>query len=671
MEQLSSALRESKTQKGKGNDANALKDYDDANRKYTSAIGKLKTSLEMQQLPFLLLLQAFIQQKPMHEVLFEVFDELCSLYANRATILARLKIHDKALEDTMQVIQYKPAWFKGYTLQATILFSMSQYEEAFAVMDKAIALSATADEKAKFEERKANMKKLSLTQLASSVHSATAQATSIPIQVAVLSPSKQPSKQSSSTSITLSTTTTEAAAMKLQTKKTLTDSSRDEDNRKENHYQDVQLLDTPYIVQNVSDLVTPVIQKPLADSSQYLNKHTNLPTQQTSSMFTQDPSTKKQSNELLVPTVRSTPSSPQRLTRPVSPSPNTSRLNLTSPSSSSTNVGIHDYSQLPIITLEGLRDLLGDETYTEAIPLYEKKIVHSIRIKHKELYVEKEKEKAREKGITFPTATSHPLVSCSGIEGRVIRKQDAMPAQNTSSENMFYEATVLFEGNKCVFASCNCRDQRWRDHEKKINSSHSSKSDDKIVDLANEQEDDDVNTTTTSSSSSSSSRLQQHISYSPPIPLSYPPCKHVGAMLLVLRRKQEEEEKRKLDKGESAMPPLERLKRSIHIFHRKSKTEIEREARLRQEYESKTSAQLSSLLSKNDLRKSGLKGELISRVVDGIMNGVLPKCPKCTRGRLFYAAGKYHCHGSHDLVYHYHNYCDFTVESVQRKQWTS
>jgi len=80
---------------------------------------------------------------------------------------------------------------------------------------------------------------------------------------------------------------------------------------------------------------------------------------------------------------------------------------------------------------------------------------------------------------------------------------------------------------------------------------------------------------------------------------------------------------------------------------KKPKTEVQKHV---EELSVNTVPQLQDMLRKNLQKVTGKKPDLLHRIADGIVNGAIPKCPKCYGGNLTYTAssGKYTCKGFMD-----------------------
>jgi len=103
-----------------------------------------------------------------------------------------------------------------------------------------------------------------------------------------------------------------------------------------------------------------------------------------------------------------------------------------------------------------------------------------------------------------------------------------------------------------------------------------------------------------------------------------------------------------------------------------------RMADLRIRLNGKTVSELQTMLEINKQKKTGRKAELIERCIDGILNGAIPRCPKCAaqgrgnRSYLKYSAetGCYSCGGVYDKTAQRKIECDFSSKDVRRTPWS-
>jgi len=88
-----------------------------------------------------------------------------------------------------------------------------------------------------------------------------------------------------------------------------------------------------------------------------------------------------------------------------------------------------------------------------------------------------------------------------------------------------------------------------------------------------------------------------------------------------------------------------------------------------EELQGLTLDKLKALLKQNDQVTTGVKGDLIKRIADGMIYGALPRCPLCHGGRLKWDAtkGLYYCPGfMDDDVF---KACKFQAIQVARNPW--
>eukprot|EP00054_Salpingoeca_dolichothecata_P038902 m.14747 g.14747 ORF g.14747 m.14747 type:complete len:229 (-) comp9318_c0_seq1:100-786(-) len=98
--------------------------------------------------------------------------------------------------------------------------------------------------------------------------------------------------------------------------------------------------------------------------------------------------------------------------------------------------------------------------------------------------------------------------------------------------------------------------------------------------------------------------------------------------------------------------------------------------KLYEEFAAKQVPELKDLLRKNDMKVTGNKHELLDRCADGKQFGALPRCPKCSGGKLRVKYAQKHGHGGQgqfscpgymddeDFVF-----CHYKGESCVRPAW--
>jgi hypothetical protein len=119
--------------------------------------------------------------------------------------------------------------------------------------------------------------------------------------------------------------------------------------------------------------------------------------------------------------------------------------------------------------------------------------------------------------------------------------------------------------------------------------------------------------------------------------MRYGPCLHIGATLFQIRSRQEKY-------SEATIADLARL--FILPWRRLTLQKLEQMRKLHAQLSSFKSVQLGDKLRANNQKSSGTKEQRIQRCIDCILHGNLPKCPRCSLGKLYLADGVYRCHGS-------------------------
>lgn len=101
--------------------------------------------------------------------------------------------------------------------------------------------------------------------------------------------------------------------------------------------------------------------------------------------------------------------------------------------------------------------------------------------------------------------------------------------------------------------------------------------------------------------------------------------------------------------------------------------EFEKYKATKEAFGKKNQKQLQAMLEKNGMVKSGNKGELLERIAEAVVLGVLPKCPECEKGRLIWSkpTGKISCMGYFDEMTSSRKKCKGPQdqEAVVRTPW--
>ena len=103
--------------------------------------------------------------------------------------------------------------------------------------------------------------------------------------------------------------------------------------------------------------------------------------------------------------------------------------------------------------------------------------------------------------------------------------------------------------------------------------------------------------------------------------------------------------------------------------HRLSPAEEQRDRSLAERYSAMKSEQLSAALKANDSKSSGLKVELVARCVELELRGVPEKCSVCRWGNMYQAGGVWRCRGNYDKDRRQYVRCDHIALDWPTRPW--
>ena len=319
------------------------------------------------------------------------------------------------------------------------------------------------------------------------------------------------------------------------------------------------------------------------------------------------------------PPVRSTPVPPS----PISPSPS--------------KTSTMDYSVLPRITLEGVRDLLGADLFLRA--------EESVAAVYKLRVVREEDDSQSKAGIDDTAVLLQAKCKRGGGRPRKRRRYDVETAfplsgQDEGGRPELIDVDVRFRGNRVMDWACSCcgpSPQMTEEAEAKAKDDEGGAP--VYIALLDAGERDHHDT-------------------------SIVPCHHVGAVLLLVRNKQTAASS---PSARSSQPPL-----YVHPSHVLPAAVVATIPALRERFAFHRTDRLKHLLQLNGERQSGVKEELVERCVEGAVRGVLPKCDRCG-GNLFYANGRVLCRGVFDVDRRSRVECGVHMhaDAVQRRPWRS
>jgi len=130
--ELQEALGKANNSKLGGNDAFALGNYAQAEQNYSNAIGSLEAVVEISALLQTLRAPGGQVASTMVQLGKEVVVSLASFYANRATCYGKLQEWVKAHRDGSQTVLLRPNWWKGYSINAALYAKQQLFEQAAA-----------------------------------------------------------------------------------------------------------------------------------------------------------------------------------------------------------------------------------------------------------------------------------------------------------------------------------------------------------------------------------------------------------------------------------------------------------------------------------------------------------------------------------------------------------
>ena len=103
--------------------------------------------------------------------------------------------------------------------------------------------------------------------------------------------------------------------------------------------------------------------------------------------------------------------------------------------------------------------------------------------------------------------------------------------------------------------------------------------------------------------------------------------------------------------------------------HRLSPAEEQRDRSLAERYSAMKSEQLKAALKANDSKSSGLKVELVARCVEEELRGVPEKCSVCGWGNRYQAGGVWRCRGTYDMDRRQYVRCDHIALDWPTRPW--
>ena len=534
--------------------------------------------------------------------------ELHLLLASRAPVYIKLPEPGLALADAERLMTIKPQWWKSFALKARALAALHRMEAAQAVFQAGLQCDMSSDERDRLLEKKADFERKWQKFKADNVRKAAATPTTSIITTARSPPTSPiPSSETSTASIASSASSKSAFSAPLSgTSTTSTTSSAPSRTA----------LSTSFTEPTAVTARTALAPLPPSSLDAYYNHSHVLEPHYAARL----PPLPEQAEE------------EQRPHSPLSTSP--------LPSTPS-KLSVQPYAVLPRVTMEGVRDLLGDDGLMMAEEWVE--AVHAIKVKR-----EDDDEQSGAAVVLVQARCKRWLPRDRAARKRkraaVSGRGDGdrgVDSGDESSPSML-DVLVRFEGNHVTSWKCSC---------------HQPPADQPLQATQLEAEEDETTELATPIPAESDDVLADHVNH------ELVPCKHVGAALLLVRRKQ----------SHATTPPNsspDTASLYVHPSHALPASVTATLPSLASQYSSMTVSQLRQLLHLNGDKVTGVKEELVQRCVEGTVRGVLPACDRCG-GRRYYCNGYVHCRGVFDVVRKRRVQCllHWPEQAVPRRPW--
>ena len=504
-----------------------------------------------------------------------VNNELHLLLASRAPVFIKLPEPVLALADAERLTAVKPQWWKSFALKARSLAALHRFDEAHAAFEAGLQCDLNGDERSKLLEKKADFERKwqrfsadterRATAL-KSTHSTTATARTPPA-----SPIPSSATSTTSASTSASSSTSNRTAMSSSSTEATTNTAR--------------------------------IALPPSSFDAY---YSHPPLQAPQDAMRLSP-LHEQTEDDQMP---QPPHSPI-LSTPLPPTP--------------TKQSAQPYALIPRVTMEGLRDLLGDDGLIMSEEWVE--AVHAIKVRRE---ADNAQTGAAVVLVQAKCKPQHPHDRWGHKRRRTAATADGDAGGGETESGVDHDSRSLslldvhirFDANRVTEWSCAC----YQPHTDQVPHSTQPPNDTADESLA------DAPTTASTHTESQRAAQWNH---------ELIPCKHVGATLLLVRKKQA---------TNSTTPPSSSPAATlfVHPSHALPAAVNAALSTLASEYASMTVSQLRQLLQLNADKVTGVKEELVQRCVEGRVRGVLPACDRCG-GRRYYANGYVHCRGKFDV----------------------
>ena len=518
-----------------------------------------------------------------------VTNELHLLLASRAPAYIKLPDPVLALADAERLMAIKPQWWKSFALKARSLAALHRMDEAQDTFDAGLRCDLSSEERDRLLEKKTGFERK--WQRFKADHQKTTAG-----QTARFQPSSPIPSSETSTASTASLTSNKTVISSSSTAST-----------------------------SGTTRTAPVLLPPSSLDAYYAHPH---PEAQHAARLPPLPE-QPEDDSTQQPPHTSQPNSP------VPPTP--------------TKLSAQLYSVLPRVTMEGLRDLLGDDGLMMAEEWVE--AVHAIKVKRDEDDVEtgaavvlvQAKCKSWRPHDRSGRKRKRAAIT-SGGDGGDRAAESGVEGDRSSSTSSMLDVRIRFQGNRVTEWSCTC----YQPHVDNFPQSTQQQTD---------AEDDEMAESVTPGLAHAKGEYVDNVNH------DLIPCKHVGAALLLVRKKQSHT---------TTTPPSSSPAATLYVHpsHALPAAVTATLPSLASQYASLTVNQLRQLLELNSDKVTGVKEELAQRCVEGRVRGVLPACDRCG-GRRYYANSNVHCRGVFDVnrKRRVPCYLHWPEQAVPRRPW--
>ena len=529
-----------------------------------------------------------------------VHNELHLLLASRAPVYIKLPDPALALADAERLLLVKPQWWKSFALKARALAALHRMDEALSVFEAGLRCELSGDERCRLLEKKADFeRKWQRFRRDNDVKVSAAHHLTTNTPATARSPPTSPIPSSDTSAASTASSTSNRTVISTSSSSSASVST------------------------SVTARSAPAALPPSSLDAYYTHPHIREPqpgarlstlAEQTEDEYAgQQPQSPTASSQL-----------------PATPSAQSQQA----------------YDVLPRVTLEGLRDLLGDDGLMLAEECVE--AVHAIKVRRVDDAADSGPavvlvQAKCKRWLRGGRKRKRAAAAGAGVAGERGAEADADSDGGSSATPSMLDVRIRVEGNRVVDWGCSC----YQGRADALPPSAKPQSEAKEEGMA---------VAVTPQPARGEEDYVDHVNH------ELVPCKHVGAALLLVRRKQ----------SHAATPPTASPAALLYVHpsHALPAAVTASLPSLAARYAALTVSQLRALLQLNGDKVTGVKEELVQRCVEGQVRGVLPACDRCG-GRRYYSNGRVHCRGVFDVDRKRRVPCElyWPEQAVPRRPW--